>query len=91
MSAAQDTQEYDVPRFALPVLTHIILSSSAQLGQTLFRCEHCQTRMYPLTDNPLQDEIDSRSEYGDGAQSALYSARSAADLNTLGDISPDAL
>ena len=39
----------------------------------------------------LQENIESaRSEYGDDTQS-LYSAYSAADLNTLGDISPEAL
>lgn len=38
----------------------------------------------------LQEHIDAQSEYGDETHS-LRSAYSAADLNTLGDISPDAL
>jgi hypothetical protein len=37
-----------------------------------------------------QETIDSQSEYGDDTRS-MASAVSAADLNTLGDVSPDAL
>ena len=39
---------------------------------------------------PLQETIDSQSEYG-GATPSVLSAYSVADANTLGDISPDAL
>jgi len=42
-----------------------------------------------------QETIDSQSEYGDDTRSmasaSMASAISAADLNTLGDVSPDAL
>jgi hypothetical protein len=37
-----------------------------------------------------QETLDSRSEYGDDIHS-LMSAVSANDLNTLGDVSPEAL
>jgi hypothetical protein len=37
-----------------------------------------------------QETMDSRSEFGDDTKSA-FSTMSALDLNTLGDISPDAL
>ncbi|EJF65137.1 hypothetical protein DICSQDRAFT_79030 [Dichomitus squalens LYAD-421 SS1] len=43
-----------------------------------------------LAHHYFDDTMDPQSEYGDETQS-LYSAYSAADLNTLGDISPDAL
>ncbi|KAI0702938.1 Six-hairpin glycosidase-like protein [Cerioporus squamosus] len=43
-----------------------------------------------LAHHYFDESIDPQSEYGDEAQS-LHSAYSAADLNTLGDISPDAL
>ncbi|KII92355.1 hypothetical protein PLICRDRAFT_102685 [Plicaturopsis crispa FD-325 SS-3] len=43
-----------------------------------------------LVNHYFDEMIDTQSEYGDDAQSA-FSAMSAADLNTLGDISPDAL
>ena len=42
------------------------------------------------TDMTTQETIDSQSEYGDETHS-LFSAYSVADMNTLGDISPDAL
>ena len=41
-------------------------------------------------DSSPQETIEAQSEYGGDAESA-FSAYSAADLNTLGDISPDAL
>ncbi|KAI0066247.1 hypothetical protein BV25DRAFT_1797668 [Artomyces pyxidatus] len=43
-----------------------------------------------LAHHYFDETIDSQSEYGDDVQS-LLSAYSTADLNTLGDISPDAL
>ncbi|RDX44838.1 hypothetical protein OH76DRAFT_1537733 [Lentinus brumalis] len=43
-----------------------------------------------LAHHYFDESIDPQSEYGDEAQS-LHSAYSAADMNTLGDISPDAL
>ncbi|KAI8993796.1 Six-hairpin glycosidase-like protein [Trametes punicea] len=43
-----------------------------------------------LVHHYFDETIDAQSEYGDETHS-LYSAYSAADLNTLGDISPDAL
>ncbi|KAH7888809.1 Six-hairpin glycosidase-like protein [Phlebopus sp. FC_14] len=43
-----------------------------------------------LVHHYFDETIDSQSEYGDDARS-LYSAMSAMDLNTLGDVSPDAL
>ncbi|KAI0268624.1 Six-hairpin glycosidase-like protein [Gloeopeniophorella convolvens] len=43
-----------------------------------------------LAHHYFDETIDSQSEYGDDVQS-LMSAFSAADLNTLGDVSPDAL
>ncbi|EIN11579.1 hypothetical protein PUNSTDRAFT_83245 [Punctularia strigosozonata HHB-11173 SS5] len=55
----------------------------------------CRLPKTPKTPRSLarhyfDENIDSRSEFGDDPQS-LFSARSAAELNTLGDISPDAL
>ncbi|KAA1475157.1 hypothetical protein DENSPDRAFT_883343 [Dentipellis sp. KUC8613] len=43
-----------------------------------------------LAHHYFDEHIDSKSEYGDEVQS-LLSAFSTADLNTLGDVSPDAL
>ena len=43
-----------------------------------------------LADCSIQETIDSHSEYGAETPS-VFSAYSAADMNTLGDISPDAL
>ncbi|KAH9949639.1 Six-hairpin glycosidase-like protein [Amylocystis lapponica] len=56
---------------------------------------NCRLPKTPKTPRSLahhyfDETIDSQSEYGDETHS-LFSAYSAADLNTLGDISPDAL
>jgi hypothetical protein len=40
-----------------------------------------------FADRTLQETIDSHSEFGDD----VYSAISSTDLNTLGDLSPEAL
>lgn len=49
-----------------------------------------QSLYLSLADWFAQETIDSHSEYGAETPS-VFSAYSAADMNTLGDISPDAL